>query len=896
MQLKKACAVVALGALAASAGAGEIDLSVVEGLVLDLDASHPETLTYDAENGRVSAWKSRVGEVSYRNETEADIARRPIYDASANGGLGAVVFGVDPLTSAATGQYLLSDGPTTFRTVFFVLQNYLPAGQAVKWSSEFWGRYGSDDISCNNATGAGLYIRGATAALRGATNWVDGVNIGYTSTTPEPTFGANHILNVRVGDDTMTNRWNYTRCVVNGTTYSPNPMVLGYINNNYIPFMRVAEIVAFDRDLSDADRQFVTDALYTKWAKGQSYPGCKALTYWTGNAGTLDWGDAANWSDNEVPSAHKGVFLGSARVTVTGTATCGSFYPYGSGSLAFADGSSLFVANDAGLALPAGTTFAGTVTKAGGGMFSLKDGTASFSAAALKIDGGTFDLSGGSYAFRSVTGAEGAVVNSADSQATLTLAAGTGVESTLGVSVGENILVKKSGGGSLMLSSSINEGTGIELAGGETTVTGDALIVPSPFHVHLDATALSTLSTNETGDVLDWYNLGRDKQVFTSVSNIWNHLPPYYDKTAFGGRGGVRFGHVRPCATYPDGTVTQTVLSAWFPVNMGTYVAPMNTNLTMFIVMARDPDEAKGGYLNDKTFCPISRTTGNAGEYGIKFAPARNNNYGVYIKNSNGLQPRNFWLNGKCILDADRGLTNEYVYVVSVNDTCLRVAGNPAMGETMLIAVRNDPSSASAFVGTAASYTRLTLGRSGKSGVTDIGPFRGWIGEVIFCENVLSDADFHRIQRALIKKWGIADKMEMPPAVGPFAETATLGLADGATLDLNGFTQTVNKVALSGAADCTVKNGSLDAPAVVETTADLAGAFGALCVPDGWDLSATSYVLKQLEGGAKPTSGVLLKTGADLTGTFAEVTGLNRPLKYRRRQVATAGGLVILVR
>ena len=160
---------------------------------------------------------------------------------------------------------------------------------------------------------------------------------------------------------------------------------------------------------------------------------------------------------------------------------------------------------------------------------------------------------------------------------------------------------------------------------------------------------------------------------------------------------------------------------------------------------------------------------------------------------------------------------------------------------------------------------------------------------------MLSDADFHRIQRSLIKKWGITDKMETPPAVGPLAETVTLGLADGATLDLNGLSQTVAKVTLSGAADCAVKNGSLAAPAVVETTADLAGAFGALCVPDGWDLTATSYVLKQLEGGAKPTSGVLLKTGADLTGPFAEVTGLNRPLKYRRRQVATAGGLVILV-
>lgn len=123
--------------------------------------------------------------------------------------------------------------------------------------------------------------------------------------------------------------------------------------------------------------------------------GCAGLC-WDGGAGTLAWGDAANWSSDRVPGAADAVSIDmAAGVTVAlGTASRQA------ASLALAAGSGLRI--DAGaLALAGGLAGGGTLTLSGGSL-ALGD-TAALTLSRLVQTGGTLEL-GGRFGAQSISG------------------------------------------------------------------------------------------------------------------------------------------------------------------------------------------------------------------------------------------------------------------------------------------------------------------------------------------------------------------------------------------------------------------------------------------------------------------------------------------------------------
>jgi len=110
--------------------------------VMRVDASHPETLTTNAD-GRVSKWLSLTdpvgGSVRYFLRNEVD--QQPIYRPEALGGKGAVAFGVAP-DGSVTNTSLNGSASITNGTVFIV--NVPAAQQPAGLLAGIYGQYGWD--------------------------------------------------------------------------------------------------------------------------------------------------------------------------------------------------------------------------------------------------------------------------------------------------------------------------------------------------------------------------------------------------------------------------------------------------------------------------------------------------------------------------------------------------------------------------------------------------------------------------------------------------------------------------------------------------------------------------------------------------------------------------------
>ena len=124
-----------------SASAAVVSPKKIPGLVMRIDASHPETLVTNAD-GRVSKWFSLTDPVggSVRHFVRNEVDQQPIYRPEALGGKGAVAFGVAP-DGSVTNTSLSGSASITNGTVFIV---NVPAAQQSAGLPGIYGQYGWD--------------------------------------------------------------------------------------------------------------------------------------------------------------------------------------------------------------------------------------------------------------------------------------------------------------------------------------------------------------------------------------------------------------------------------------------------------------------------------------------------------------------------------------------------------------------------------------------------------------------------------------------------------------------------------------------------------------------------------------------------------------------------------
>lgn len=250
--------------------AGQIKIPS-EGLLFDLDASDTTNFRYN-ENGFITNWvDSANGEVFYNASDEAD-GHLPYYDETAFGGRGAVSFGFprggEP--TARVGSYLKHDGATRNQTVFLVYH----WTNAVSNVPQMGGLFGQDntDFGIRGDYYNRTYYSYDGHAMRGYV-WLDGVCMRNRTGT------ANDVVpsSTNISKDPMVYCCVLTNDVdataTSGSCHGTYAVTIGHYDHqyNHTTYMnrffagKMAEVIAYDRALSDDEVDYVNDVLMHKW-------------------------------------------------------------------------------------------------------------------------------------------------------------------------------------------------------------------------------------------------------------------------------------------------------------------------------------------------------------------------------------------------------------------------------------------------------------------------------------------------------------------------------------------------------------------------------------------------------------------------------------------------------
>ena len=826
-----------------------------DGLQYRLDASDRASLDVD-ENGDVTAWRSNLGDldITFNAESALDC---PYYNPNAFGdGIPGVVFGIekdgytvryDYGTNQHTGN-MIAEKETTNATVILVMKT--SANNAT--INYLWGCDNtSKGLSGGTASGYSISVSRSICDIslyvNGEKKWLAGEMrddyYPYTFNIPVWVFAnrTNALVWAKTG---------LGNCRRNYGNSSEGPRSMNG---------PIAEVLVWDRPLTDDERIYMDEYVRRKWLR----KGVGAV--WTGEGATPDWNDADNWSPKTVPASGQQVILEDAAVSLA------SGERYETANIAAVGGSTLSV-NGATLvgstAFPANLqlAFSGicgfdvpvdkTLTLNGQPAFAagttltvLNRGTlaagADWTGAGVTLDlaSGAFDLKGTTQTFAAVTGGHGQVVNSTDEPGTLVLDTGATGESSLEARVADNVIVRRTGNGELKVAGQIDNTEVTSLEGGLTTATTEELPTIEGCILHLDATRLDSIVTNEEGFVTSWRSLTRPDFSFDAVLTDMTKVP-YYNPEAMGGRGAISFGQVKGTTTkqitYLVSSITDyTQLKKEFPIRTFFFVLWHRT--------FRQFDCPLGSSSGDKFIYRGSSATGND-----------SSTFGTY-----GCDGGDVWVNGECLYDGFQSpaYTNAALAanVEAYGTFGLRAKKEfPMIGsDTELVAVRRK-NTAYDWGG----YIPAVGGENQYNRFID-----GWFCEAVAYDRVLSDDEFKRVQNYLMRKWDVKPRSTVPNG-GAFAPTAKLALKGGATLDLGlgDETQTVAQVTVTGPA--TVTNGVLRAGAYVfGYGAD--GVLPALTVTSPLDLADATLAF---EGPARKleTGKVILAPGG-LLGDFSSV-------------------------
>jgi autotransporter-associated beta strand protein len=237
---------------AVSIDTGKLTLSgipVAEGLVVALDASNKAYIFADA-NGAVTNWISRTGTINFSHNVAVNC---PTYNPNAFNGRGAVVFGTNYLGSV-TSTRLDSSTSTINKTVFIVTR--MTGAQSYMWPG-IWGRSGQD--------------LGGIRPVASTTQWsIPGDANDFCNGTGGSAFvnGAQKTANTDVG----TTGHILTQYAGNNAIWSTSIMttVGHYFYTSADRYYKgeIAELLVYDRYVTDAERMAIESYLNAKWLGG----------------------------------------------------------------------------------------------------------------------------------------------------------------------------------------------------------------------------------------------------------------------------------------------------------------------------------------------------------------------------------------------------------------------------------------------------------------------------------------------------------------------------------------------------------------------------------------------------------------------------------------------------
>ncbi len=216
-----------------------------EGLVYQLDASNPDAFVTNSY-GEVIEWCSNDGLIRF--ELDEGAVAKPYYDAQAFGGLGAVVFGSNVVAGVTNSTRLATKTVTTNQTVFIVNRPTVSQNSG----AGIWG------MDCGNV-GISGYMSW----------WYSGINARWFYCD-----GEFYLDGVRLFDGQFDIGKPQIVTAVSPTVKIFETALGNYrniANDSFVSYYRgeIAEIIVYNRKLSDAERVGVELYLKRKWTTGE---------------------------------------------------------------------------------------------------------------------------------------------------------------------------------------------------------------------------------------------------------------------------------------------------------------------------------------------------------------------------------------------------------------------------------------------------------------------------------------------------------------------------------------------------------------------------------------------------------------------------------------------------
>jgi autotransporter-associated beta strand protein len=270
-------------------------VSSVTGIVYRLDASKTNTFTTLSDGSNVTTWADAEGS-GFTFATTNDL-NCPVYDATLFGGRGGLRFG----RGGARGR-MIGASVTNAQTVFAV--NMIRDGS--NDNGGFWGKNGEDN---------GLRIGNTTWYFPGNAN-----DFHYV------TAGGLVAVNGVVSNSVATVGQPHLVTSVNGSRQSFKPAIGDYWGSSTWPnrYYRgeVAEILVYDRRLTDLERQTVEASLMAKWfsaTSGSVLPQAAAVSVAAGATLDLSAGAITLGSLSGGGSVSNGALAVTGAVSPSGT-------------------------------------------------------------------------------------------------------------------------------------------------------------------------------------------------------------------------------------------------------------------------------------------------------------------------------------------------------------------------------------------------------------------------------------------------------------------------------------------------------------------------------------------------------------------------------------------------
>ena len=330
--------------------------------------------------------------------------------------------------------------------------------------------------------------------------------------------------------------------------------------------------------------------------------------------------------------------------------------------------------------------------------------------------------------------------------------------------LGGSHTITKTGGGCLEIGIITNDAVSIDVQAGTLSFTDPKPLVLTNTVLHLDASRLSSLATvaaNGTNYVTRW-NDADGGSVYASTLD--GRPDPFLVDNVYSGRKMIDFGTMYSAATNVD-AVYQTILRSGYGA---AFTLPETKDTRDYIWVAQDREETKNLISGSSADIPGPAAIGNSGYHGN----------GGRGNGCNGTVPRLL----KGLGNIGTSFKGKYYYQNGLDSGCnISWDDRPAEGEVNII--YHDASNQSAT-----TYTKINLigaqhPLSGNDTTLTCGGLR--VGEVMLFNRLLTEEERQLTIMALVRKW-----RGMP--------LASLSVADGATLQLNGRKITATSFSSSG--------------------------------------------------------------------------------------------------